>query len=286
MSHHASDPDFGFPRGDARLDMTDLYAFPKPGDHAKSILVFNAHPSFSVNPPGHETTEPFAPGALYEMKIDTDGDAIADISYSVRFRSCDDGKQTATLRRVQGVRAAGACDEGATIVEGAPVSVGQEALVTRAGECRFFFGWRSDPFFFDANGFFDKMQFTGDDFFTDKNVCSIVLELPNSALGTSKWDFGLAQWTKLLKVGSRQTAVGARCKLSSSLESGGRRTSPGSRRMMIGSLAFSRTNWNTQAPIRRRMQGPWPRDYCQTFFITTLAARCPFPRTAEHSSTM
>ena len=32
MSHHASGPDFGFPRGDARLDMTDLYAFPKPGD--------------------------------------------------------------------------------------------------------------------------------------------------------------------------------------------------------------------------------------------------------------
>ena len=29
------------------------------------------------------------------------------------------------------------------------------------------------------------MQFTGDDFFTDKNVCSIVIELPNSALGTS-----------------------------------------------------------------------------------------------------
>jgi hypothetical protein len=27
------------------------------------------------------------------------------------------------------------------------------------------------------------MQFTGDDFFADKNVCSIVLELPNSGLG-------------------------------------------------------------------------------------------------------
>jgi Domain of unknown function (DUF4331) len=186
MSHHASGPDFGFPRGDARLDMTDLYAFPKPGDHAKSILVFNVHPSFSVNPPGHTTTEPFAPGALYEIKVDTDGDAIADISYSVRFQSCDDGKQTATLRRVQGVRAAGACDEGAAIVEGVPVSARGKALVTEDGECRFFFGWRSDPFFFDANGFFNKMQFTGDDFFTDKNVCSIVLELPNSALGMSK----------------------------------------------------------------------------------------------------
>ena len=72
MSHHASGPDFGFPRGDARLDMTDLYAFPKPGDPAKSILILNVHMSFGVNPPGPTTTEPFAPGALYEIKIDTD----------------------------------------------------------------------------------------------------------------------------------------------------------------------------------------------------------------------
>ena len=32
MSHHYSGPNIGFPRGDARLDLTDLYAFPKPGD--------------------------------------------------------------------------------------------------------------------------------------------------------------------------------------------------------------------------------------------------------------
>jgi hypothetical protein len=56
--------------------------------------------------------------------------------------------------------------------------------VTKAGDFRFFFGWRSDPFFFDANGNFNKMQFTGNNFFTDKNVCSIVLELPNSELGS------------------------------------------------------------------------------------------------------
>ncbi len=30
MSHHYSGPEWGFPRGDARLDLTDLYAFPKP----------------------------------------------------------------------------------------------------------------------------------------------------------------------------------------------------------------------------------------------------------------
>ena len=186
MSHHASGPNFGFPRGDSRLDMTDLYAFTKPGDPAKSIIVLNVHPSFALNPPGPTTTEPFAPGALYEVKVDTDGDAVADLAYSVQFASSEDAKQTATVRRPQGVRAAGVGEEGEIIVQQAPVSVGQEALVTKAGDYRFFFGWRSDPFFFDAKGNFNQMQFTGDDFFTDKNVCSIVIELPNSALGSNK----------------------------------------------------------------------------------------------------
>jgi hypothetical protein len=31
MSHHHSSLDLRFPRGDARLDLTDLLAFPKPG---------------------------------------------------------------------------------------------------------------------------------------------------------------------------------------------------------------------------------------------------------------
>ena len=184
MSHHASGPDFGSPRGDARLDITDLYAFSQPWNPGNSILVLNVHPSFSVNPPGPTTTEPFAPGALYELKIDTDGDAIADISYSVRFWYSDDGSQTATLYRVQGARAAEACDEGEVIIAEAPVSSRRQAIVTKAGEYSLFVGWRSDPFFFDANGLFNGMQFTGDDFFADKNVCSIVLELPNSAMGT------------------------------------------------------------------------------------------------------
>jgi hypothetical protein len=186
MSHHASGPDFGFPRGDARLDITDFYVFPKPGDTTKSILILNVHMSEGVNPPGPTTTEPFAPGALYQIKIDTDGDAVADICYSALFRSSGEGKQTATLYRIQGVRAAVAGDEGEIIIEEAPVSTGREALVTKAGSYSSFVGWRSDPFFFDPKGFFNKMQFTGDDFFADKNVCSIVLELPNSALGTSE----------------------------------------------------------------------------------------------------
>ena len=91
MSHHYSGPDFGFPRGDARLDFTDLYAFPKPGETGKSILIMNVHPSAVVNPPGPTTAEPFSPEALYELKIDTDGNAVADIAYRVRFSSSGNG---------------------------------------------------------------------------------------------------------------------------------------------------------------------------------------------------
>ena len=166
--------------------MTDLYAFPKPGDSGRSIIILNVHPSNSVNPPGLTTAEPFAPGALYEFKVDTDGDAVSDLAYSVQFSYSGDGKQTATLRRMTAERAAGAGGEGEVVVKDAVVSVGQEAMITKYGDYCFFFGWRSDPFFFDANGLFNKMQFTGGDFFKDKNVCSIVVDLPNSGLGNNK----------------------------------------------------------------------------------------------------
>src|SRR5260370_2058934 len=152
MSPHYSGPDFGFPHGDARLDLTDLYAFPKPSEPDKSILIMNVHPSAVVNPPGSTTAEPFAPEALYELKIDTDGDAIADIAYRVRFLASEGGAQTATLRRVVGAQAAGMDDGGQIIVDGARGSTGPQARVTEAGDYRFFAGWRSDPFFFDVLG--------------------------------------------------------------------------------------------------------------------------------------
>jgi len=186
MSHHYSGPDFGFPHGDARLDLTDLYAFPKPSETDKSILIMNVHPSAVVNPPGSTTREPFAPEALYELKIDTNGDAVADIAYRVRFSSSADGPQTATVRRVEGAQAAETGDSGQVIIEAAPVSTGRDARVTEAGHYRFFAGWRSDPFFFDVQGILNNLQFTGTDFFADKNVCSIVLEVPNADIGTKR----------------------------------------------------------------------------------------------------
>ena len=159
-----------------------------------SIIALNVHPSFRLDSSEPTTKEPFAPGALYEFKIDTDGDAVADLSYSVQFAASGDGKQTATVRRIQGERGAGMGEDGEVIVEEAAVSVGREPLVTKVGDFGFFFGWRSDPFFFDVSGNFNHMQFTGDDFFKDKNICSIVIELPNSELAANS----LGIWCRVL----------------------------------------------------------------------------------------
>src|SRR3712207_2363979 len=183
MSHHYSGPDFTFPHGDARVDVCDLYAFPKPEDTSKSIFIMDVHPSVGVNPPEPTPAESFAPEAIYELKIDTDRDAVANIAYRVRFSPLENGAQSATVRRVEGADAAGMGDGGEAIIEGALVSTGREAQVAQAGDYRFFAGWRSDPFFFDAEGAANDLQFTGSDFFADKDVCSIVLEVPNSELG-------------------------------------------------------------------------------------------------------
>jgi hypothetical protein len=186
MSHHYSGPDFGFPHGDPRLDLTDLYAFPKPGDAGKSIFIMNVHPGVGVSPSGPTRDDPFSPDAIYELKIDTDADAIANIAYRVRFTPPVKGAQTATLYRVEEMLAAGTGEGGQAIFSHAPVSIGSDAVVTDAGDYRFFAGWRSDPFFFDTEGALNNLQFTGADFFADSDVCSIVLEVPNSALGAGK----------------------------------------------------------------------------------------------------
>src|SRR5882762_7234906 len=285
MSHHYSGPDFGFPQGDARLDFTDLYAFPKPGETGKSILIVNVHPSAGENPPGPTTTEPFAPEALYELKIDTDGDAVADIAYRVRFSAFERGAQTASVRRVDGPQAAGTGDGGKMIVEPAPVSLGREAKVTEAGDTRFFAGWRSDPFFCDVEGAKNNLQFTGDDFFADKDVCSIVLEVPNSALGEKE----VRLWARTLTPddggGWIQVERGARPAQAVILVEA-KDAYLGGEPATDGRLLASRTLWGTQVDILRPRRSAWRRHCSQIFCLMTLRDRPLFPITVGHSPTM
>ena len=108
---------------------------------------------------------------------------LADIAFRVIFSDFENGKQTATIRRATGSQAASDGDSGEIIIANAPVSFDEQTKVTEADDYRFFAGIRSDPFFFDLMGFCNNSSFTGNDYFTDKEVFGIVLEVPNTALG-------------------------------------------------------------------------------------------------------
>jgi hypothetical protein len=162
---------------DPRSHITDLYVFQKPGDPGKTILIMN------INPHALMTADAVDPESVYEFGVDTDADAVTDIAFIVRFSPVVNDAQTARVQRVTGRRAAAGTNAGETIIPRAPVSFDPEPQITTAGDFRFFAGLRSDPFFADPVGGANNFQWTGKDFFADKNVFSIVLEVPNSALG-------------------------------------------------------------------------------------------------------
>jgi hypothetical protein len=177
MADHLDAPGLMSPNGNAKTDITDVYAFQKPGDDDKTILILN------VNPLAPTLAKEFESKGLYQLKIDTDGDALAEIAFRIAFTPVKDGKQWATVRRDVGDRAQLEENTGEIIIKNAPVSFGSEAHVTESGDYKFFAGFRSDPFFFDLIGFLHNFHFTGSDLFIDKNVFGIVLEVPNKALG-------------------------------------------------------------------------------------------------------
>jgi hypothetical protein len=180
----------GPPMGDARTDITDVYAFLKPGDPGKSILILN------VNPLAPMLASHFNSSAIYEINFDTNGDAVPDLAYRIRFSEVEGGAQTATVHHATGTAAAGLNDGGRAVIAGAPASFDSAPRITTRGDYRFFAGLRSDPFFFDLLGFIDDFQFKFGDFFIDKNVFSIVLEVPNSDLGSTPHTTSL--WARTL----------------------------------------------------------------------------------------
>jgi hypothetical protein len=179
MADHLDAPGFKSPNMDARVDICDIYALNKPEDSSKSVFVLD------VNPIAPTFANSFASEAVYELKVDTNGDAVANIAYRFTFSPKEDGVQKVTVLRASGQQAKDNGSDGEVIFKDVRVSFGDEINIADSGEYRLFAGIRSDPFFFDVQGMKNNMQFTGADTFLDKNVFSIVMEIPNSAFGSS-----------------------------------------------------------------------------------------------------
>lgn len=176
MSNHFSAAMLKFPGDDARLDLTDLYVFASPERAGKTVLILDVNPFM--------TGADFHPDAVYRINVDNDGDTQADAAFSFVFSQSDAGAQTGTVRYATGSEARDAEPLGEVLIEATPVGFDAMATPVQAGQCRFFIGVRSDPFFADGEGAFHGFQFTGDDTFAGKNILSIALEVPNAMLGS------------------------------------------------------------------------------------------------------
>ncbi|WP_327576492.1 MULTISPECIES: DUF4331 family protein [unclassified Streptomyces] len=162
---------------DARLDLTDLFAFTVPG--GRTALIMNVNP---IAPTGGQA---FHPDAVYRINVDTDGDQQADIAFSFFFSEPRDGQQTAAVYRVTGGEARAHEAAGQMIVSEAPVSFGPAPNVIQAGPYLYSAGLRSDPSFADLDGIIHDSQWTGVDWDADKNIFGIVLEMPDTELGSN-----------------------------------------------------------------------------------------------------
>jgi len=185
MADHLDAPGLTSPAMDARVDITDHYAFQKPDHPDRTILILN------VNPLAPAHADEFRSDAVYETLVDTNGDAVPEIVFQYLFTAKNDkGEQFATVLRTDltpNLQASPAGQQGATLslVVNAPVSLTPEAHVTQSQGVQFFAGIRSDPFFFDLLGFLNGLKFTGADFFSDKNVFAIALDIPSNLLGSN-----------------------------------------------------------------------------------------------------
>jgi hypothetical protein len=183
---------------DARIDVTDIYAFKSKGG---TTLVMNVNPLTS---PADTKTAKFRVSTIYQFNIDTNLDAYADIAYRVRFsntRTTSNGTvvQDYTIKRATGADARINRWNGTVVDTGRTTAYkGTTRISSITGGGRAFAGPRDDPFFFDLPGFVEfKSQllggstdlgellggFTGMDTFAGTNISTIALELPNSKLG-------------------------------------------------------------------------------------------------------
>lgn len=147
---------------DGRTDINDLYAFQSPVNPDNTVLVMTVNP-FA----GMVSGTSFRPGADYTFNIDQDGDAVADVTASVKFTGVTNNGQKFKLTTEGPPLARGVVGEASPVSGGGWITAG-----------RF-----DDPFFFDLAGFRDGLNFTGDDSFAGANVSAIVLEVPTSWVG-------------------------------------------------------------------------------------------------------
>ncbi len=202
--------------GDPKADATDFYAFVSPDNTNTVTLIANYLPF--QEPAGGPNFYTFDDNVLYEIKVDSDGDANPDVIYQFRFTTTTSNpntflyntgpvmspsdpnlnvKQTYTLTRIK---------KGVSTVLGtnlavAPSNIGpkstpnyanlQAQAITDVGNgVKSFAGQSDDPFYAELGGLFDLLTIRklpgnaggGVDGLKGYNVNSLALQIPISDL--------------------------------------------------------------------------------------------------------
>ncbi len=206
--------------GDPKADATDLFAF-RSADATNTVTLIANYLPFE-EPAGGPNFYAFDDNVLYEIKIDNNGDAEADIIYQFRFKTTVKNPRTflsntgpinsltdSTFNVRQTYTVSRVVDKKTTVlatdVPVPPVNIGPKstpnynALQSAAiktiplgakGDMKVFAGQSDDPFFVDLGGIFDLLTIRqlpgnsggGVDGLKGYNVHSIALQIPIASL--------------------------------------------------------------------------------------------------------
>lgn len=198
--------------GDPKIDNTDVYAFVSPDKSDSVTLIANWIPFEEPN--GGPNFYPFADDARYEINVDSDGDAKADVVYRWTFTSAYKSKNTflyntgpvnsltdATLNFTQSYKleqitggqsktliAKGKVGPSNTGKASMPnyARLRDQAITTYGGSRKSFAGQADDSFFLDLRVFDllygGNLKEVGSDTLDGYNTNTIALQVPKSDL--------------------------------------------------------------------------------------------------------
>jgi hypothetical protein len=176
-------------------DIGDLFVWNGDATGGPAFLI-NLNP---LTPPSPDGMRGLEPGVVYEFKIDTTGDYVADLAYKIVVEGNVNGPagtQTVSLYRATGAEADSHVVAGDRVAEGSSTAFDAETpqIIEGANGELLFVGPRQDPFFFNFKGVMSPvaldLQFalsadglptdgTAANTFGPTNITAIVLEVPD-----------------------------------------------------------------------------------------------------------
>ena len=186
MSHHF---DTKLAKEDPSLNLCDFYLFEGPS--GKTVMAMTVNPDVVLSAPDTLHIE-----GLYAFRLDLTGDAREDVVFKFRFNEPRhvNGDEHVHVQKFQVRRATGEAiggDKGELLIEG------DTGKVHSTSGIRAFVGIAPDLFAADAVGtqnlqkaFYNEHRYDGDaflrqrqNFFKNRNITAIVLEVPNHLIG-------------------------------------------------------------------------------------------------------